>query len=116
MKDFMALLADDFVDGRGNSREDVHTYLLYRFFREEHLSVFVVHPEVAVEGEHAHAKFYAVVSEGRAVKRVEDLVPEQVSVYRFDLELAKIEGAWRVAGAEWEGAEAQDVWETLGGY
>jgi hypothetical protein len=89
-------------DPRGNDYQGLSGLLLYHFFRAEKISTYLTEMEVSVEGEKATAAVEAILTRGKEIKSLKDLIPEGASYYLFNLVFQKEQGEWLLISAEWK--------------
>ena len=99
--DVLARVADEFQGPQGMSRGDVQRMLLGRLLQDRWLRVFERSLTVEAKGTTATARLDVVLAQGKAVARLEDLLPTDASVGRFDLILEKRGTSWWIVGASY---------------
>ncbi len=95
-------ISRSYRDPRGNDYQGLSGLLLYHFFRAEKLSTYLTAIEVSVEGEKATAAVEAILTRGKEIKSLKDLIPEAASYYLFNLIFQKGGGKWLLISAEWK--------------
>jgi len=104
-KDIKAIkkhISKNYRDPRGNDYQELSGLLLYHFFRAEKLSTYLTEIEVSVEREKATAIVEAILTRGKEIKSLKDLIPEAASYYLFNLIFQKEQGKWLLVSAEWK--------------
>ena len=109
--DVMALISNDYRDDKGRGRDQLLQLLGVYFYghRSIHLLVQVQAIELTGEGR-AKATVYAAMA-GRPVSDVKSLLALHADLYRFDLNLKELEGAWLVTSSRWRQANPEDFLE-----
>ncbi len=97
-------IARDYRDMKGRGYDEIRSLLAYHFFRTQNLSLFVISPEITVEGERATVLMDVVMVNRRDIESLSDLIPDEFTVYRFDVKLEKRSGRWLVKAADWRPA------------
>lgn len=95
-------ISRNYRDPRGNDYQELSGLLLYHFFRAEKISTYLTEMEVSVEGEKATAAVEAILTRGKEIKSLKDLIPEGASYYLFNLVFQKEQGEWLLISAEWK--------------
>lgn len=98
---FRDLIADSYVDARGNDREQMIDLIRGYFLANQSIDVFVHVENIELRGTDAAE---LVVLAGLLARRPDEglLAGFDGRLYRLDLELAESEGGWQVIGARWE--------------
>ncbi|HYS79782.1 MAG TPA: hypothetical protein VEM76_03680 [Anaeromyxobacteraceae bacterium] len=87
--------------GEGLDRREVKQLVAAHVLRGTWVSVTITGTKIDVRGELARAASDVVLSRSGKGTPLAELVPEQASVHRFLLDLAREEGRWKVVGASW---------------
>ena len=89
-------------EGERATRDDVRRLLALELLRGRWVSVSISSAEIAVDGHRARADVDAVLSRAEDRTRgLAALLPGEVSVHRFRLELEEEAGEWRVVSGRW---------------
>lgn len=98
---FRGLVADSYVDARGNDRERLIDLIRGYFFTHPSIDVFTRIESVELSGEDAAD---VVVLAGVLGRRPGEGLLEGFDgrLYRLELELVENGGDWQVIGADWE--------------
>ena len=93
----MAKIADDYADGRGNSRDDINNIMRAYMLRQQSISILSKIDEIEVlDGTAADVEL--TVGMAGTNQQVFGL---DADAYRFDLELEKDGDDWLLIGARW---------------
>lgn len=103
-----AHIAKDYKDPQGNNFEALRGLLLGYFLRYPKISGYITHLDMSVDGASAKTTLKAILTSGKKTGSVTDVVPEQLGVYRFDVEFRKESGDWKITSARWSEATVQD--------
>lgn len=87
--------------GEGLDRREVKQLVAAHVLRGTWVSVSIAGTKIDVRGELARAAADVVLSRSGKGAPLAELLPEQASVHRFLLDLAREEGKWKVVGARW---------------
>src|SRR6266702_2535428 len=87
--------------GEGLDRREVKQLVAAHVLRGTWVSVAIAGTKIDVRGELARAAADVVLSRSGKGTPLAELLPEQASVHRFLLDLAREEGKWKVVGASW---------------
>ena len=100
---FRDLIAESYVDARGNDRARMIELIRGYFLTNQSIDVFTRVESVELSGTDAAE---VVVLAGLLARRPEEGLLEGFdgSLYRLELELVETDGEWRVIGARWERA------------
>ncbi len=103
------LVAEDYVDDRGNDRQAVVGLLTFYFLRNETIHLLPRVRSVQVP-EPSRAKATLLVAmAGRPIEGLEGLARIRADLYRFDfLLVGGSDGEWKVVRAEWGRADLDD--------
>ncbi len=97
----MGHLSKKYGDQEGNDYNSIKGFLLAYFFRHQKIHVLIPGIEVTMEDSGARAVFHAVLSGGSPDGSLQDLLPEALGMYAFDVLLRKENGDWKVQYASW---------------
>ncbi len=101
-------IAKNYSDPQGNNFETLRGMLLGYFFRYPKISGYITHLDISVNGASAKATLKAILTSSQKTGSVTDVVPEQLGVYRFDVEFNKGSGDWKITSARWSQVNLQD--------
>ena len=87
--------------GEGLDRREVKQLVAAHVLRGTWVSVTIAGAKIDIRGELARAACDVVLSRSGKGTPLAALLPEQASVHRFLLDLAREEGKWKVVGARW---------------
>ena len=105
-----ALIADDYTDAQGNDRKAMENLIRLHILRNQSIHLFTrIHAIAFPQPDHATVRVAAAMA-GRPVANAGELVGMNANLYRFDLELVRRGGDWRVQRAAWEPARLDDFW------
>jgi len=105
---FAARLAADFRGADGIGRPEALAGLRRHFAAYESVAIDVYGVETEAEGPTARVRCVAEFSgKARQAFGLDGLLPPS-AVYRFDLDVADRDGAWRVVRAAWTAAEPRE--------
>jgi hypothetical protein len=102
-----AHIAKDYNDPEGNNFEALRGLLLGYFLRYPKISGYITHLDISVNGASARATLKAILTSGRKTGSVSDVVPEQLGIYRFDVEFRNESGNWKITSARWSEVSPQ---------
>ena len=107
------MISEEYADPGGRSRRDLVRMVAGYLLRNESVHLLIRVESISVTGEAAAtARVYAGMT-GRLVGGTDSLSDFRADLYRFDLELAKEGGDWKLTGAEWRRAEQQDLLDEI---
>ena len=102
------LIAEDYRDGQGNDQKAVENLLRFYLLRNQSVHLFTRIRDLQVTSPDQATLSVAAAMAGRAITNPGELAGLNANLYRFDLELIRQAGAWRVRGASWEPARLDD--------
>lgn len=108
--DLRALIADDYTDAHGYDRKTVENLIRLHVLRNQSIHLFMRIGAIAFPQPDRATVRVAVAMAGRPVASAGELVGVNADLYRFDLNLIRRGGAWRVQRAAWEPARLDDFW------
>lgn len=110
-RELRALIADDYLDARGNDHKAIENLIRLHIFRNQSIHVFTrIRTIEFPEPERALVIVMAALA-GRPVASVDELAGLNANVHRFDLELIRRgKDDWQVRHATWESASLADFW------
>ncbi len=110
VRDLRALIAEEYVDAHGHDRKAVENLIRLHVLRNQSVHLLTrVRGVTFPEPDRATVSVAAAMA-GRPVARADDLVGLTADLYRFDLELIRDRGEWRVSSAAWAPARLEDFW------
>jgi len=99
---FRDLIAESFVDQRGNDRQSMLNLVRAQFFLNQRIDVISRVQTISLEGDDAARTVLAAGLVGSPGSRIQ-LGETSGDLYRIELEWIKDGADWRVIGAEWSG-------------
>jgi hypothetical protein len=110
-RDLRALIAEDYVDAKGNDHKAIENLIRLHIFRNQSIHVLTrIRAIEFPEPERALVIVMAALA-GRPVANIDELAGLNANVYRFDLELIRRgKDDWQVRHAAWEPASLADFW------
>lgn len=108
--DLRALIADDYTDAHGYDRKTVENLIRLHVLRNQSIHLFTRIGAIAFPQPDRATVRVAAAMAGRPVASAGELVGVNADLYRFDLNLIRQGGAWRVERAAWEPARLDDFW------
>ncbi len=110
VRDLRALIAEEYVDAHGHDRKAVENLIRLHVLRNQSVHLLTrIRGVTFPEPDRATVSVAAAMA-GRPVARPDDLVGLTADLYRFDLELIRDRGEWRVSSAAWAPARLEDFW------
>jgi uncharacterized protein YneF (UPF0154 family) len=95
--------------GEGLDRREVKQFVAAQVLRGTWVSVTLAGTKIDVRNEVARAACDVVLSRSGKGTPLAELLPEQASVHRFLLELAREDGKWKVVGARWRPVSVEEA-------
>ncbi|MBN1226666.1 MAG: hypothetical protein JXA79_06710, partial [Deltaproteobacteria bacterium] len=92
-----------------NDYQAIRGLLVYHFLRAETVSVFIRSVKIEVKQDTAAVKAKVILSRGKKVKHIEDLLPESAGLFIFEVTFTKEKDKWMVIEANWH----QTGWEDI---
>jgi hypothetical protein len=110
-RDLRVLIAEDYVDAKGNDHKAIENLIRLHIFRNQSIHVLTrIRAIEFPEPERALVIVMAALA-GRPVANIDELAGLNANVYRFDLELIRRgKDDWQVRHAAWEPASLADFW------
>jgi hypothetical protein len=87
--------------GEGLDRRGVKQLVAFHVVRGDWLSVSIAGAAVEASGDAGRAEVDVVLSRSGKGTPLRELLPEQATVHRFQLTLAREAGGWKVTAARW---------------
>ena len=110
-RNLRALIADDYVDTKGNDHKAIENLIRLHVFRNQSIHVLTrIHTVEFPEPGRALLVVMAALA-GRPVAHVDEQAGLNANLYRFDLELIRRgKDDWQIRHAAWEPAALADFW------
>lgn len=89
-------------DPQERDYDGIKGLLAFYFYRHQKVRVYIPSREVTVTGAAATASFEAVLTGAAPGETSGSVVPGALGVYRFNVDLRKEEGRWKVTSSQWE--------------
>ncbi len=105
IKQVMTHVSDAYSDPRGNNAERIRSLLRGYFLYYPKIRIYLNSLEIFVEDTSARAVFQAVLTHSEKTGSLQDLIPQSLGVWDFDVTLKKESGKWKVMSATWEPSE-----------
>lgn len=99
--DFGRLISNQYGDGYGNNKDELLRMLRLQMIRNQVIYLLVRTGEIKVIDETSATAVVRVGMAGGPLETFEDLGRLGAELYRFDLELVKESGKWRIIRAGW---------------
>lgn len=117
LKQLKSWLSATYRDEAGRGPKEIRQLLTFYFLRRGRLAVYLVSKEVQLdpgpEPREASAVVRAVLTRGKRLKRLQDVLPEAARSLRFSLRFSKeADDVWRLTSAQWR--EGEDLRQLLG--
>ena len=106
--DLKELIAEKYQDDQGRTRRDIVAIAARYLFANKNIHVLT-----RIEGltfpapEQARLAVYAALT-GQNVSDLDALLNMQADLYRFDIELWRVDGEWQLLRADWRPARGED--------
>lgn len=106
--DLQELIAKQYQDDQGRTRGDIVAVAARYLYVNKNIHVLTRIEDVSFPApEQARLAVYAALT-GRNVSDLDALLNMQADLYRFDLELQRMDGAWQLVRADWRPARGED--------
>lgn len=102
--DFGRLISEQYYDRQGNDKETLVRMLRLQMIRNQAIYLLVQPGDIVVQENKSATAVVRVAMAGGPLAGLEDLPKLGAELYRFDLELAKEAGKWRIVSASWRQA------------
>jgi len=117
LKRLKTWLSKTYRDEAGRGPREIRQLLTFYFLRRGRLAVYIVSKEVQLDPgagpREASAIVRAVLTRGKRLARLQDVVPEAARSLRFSLRFSKeTDDVWRLTSASWR--EGEDLRQLLG--
>ncbi len=99
--DFARLISAQYGDERGNNKDELLRMLRLQMIRNQVIYLMVRTGEIKLLDDLSATAVVRVAMAGGPLETFEDLARLGAELYRFDLELVKESGKWRIIGARW---------------
>lgn len=106
--DFARLISEQYGDAHGNNKEELLRMLRLQMIRNQVIYLLVRVGDINLHSEVSAAATVRVAMAGGPLQTYEDLARLGAELYRFDLDLVKESGKWRIVTAAWGHALDQD--------
>jgi len=93
----LGMISEDYVDGRGNERDDIDNILRAYFFRQQSIALLIGIDEITLYDDSAAQLLLSVGMAGTNG----GVLGFSADAYRFELELQKTDDEWLLIGARW---------------
>ena len=93
----LGMISEDYVDGRGNERDDIDNILRAYFFRQQSIALLIGIDEITLYDDSAAQLLLSVGMAGTNG----GALGFSADAYRFELELQKTDDEWLLIGARW---------------
>jgi len=93
----LGMISKDYVDGRGNERDDIDNILRAYFFRQQSIALLIGIDEITLYDDSAAQLLLSVGMAGTNG----GVLGFSADAYRFELELQKTDDEWLLIGARW---------------
>jgi hypothetical protein len=109
IKTLKEYISRDYKDAKGNDYDELRSLLAYYFLQHPRISVFITEQTVNIKGDTATVEAHAVLSSGREIKSLSDIIPQGMSFYVFIIDFKKFDSDWLIVSADWfESKERQN--------
>lgn len=106
--DLKELIAEQYQDDQGRTRRDIVAIAARYLYANKSIHVLTrIEGLVFPASEQAQLTVYAALT-GQNVSDLDALLNMQADLYRFDLELRRTDGEWRLLRADWRPAKGGD--------
>lgn len=102
--DFARLISEQYYDRQGNDKETLLRMLRLQMIRNQAIYLLVQTGDISLRENKSATAIVRVAMAGGPLAGLEDLPRLGAELYRFDLELAKETGRWRIVSASWRQA------------
>lgn len=106
--DFARLISSQYGDERGNNKDEIVRLLRLQLIRNQVIYLLVRVGDIKVTSDITATAVIRVAMAGGPLESFEDLARLDAEFYRFDLELVKESGKWRIMRARWGRALEMD--------
>lgn len=106
--DVRALISEKYEDERGRTRQDIVAYTARYLYANKNIHLLTRIGEMTFPSEDRALVQLFVAMTGQNVSDLDALLNMQADLYRFDLELIREDGEWKLRTADWRQAESGD--------
>lgn len=106
--DFARLISSRYGDAHGNDKDELLRMLRLQMIRNQVIYLLVRVSDIRVRDELSAAATVRVAMAGGPLETFEDLGRLGAELYRFDIDLVKESGKWRIITASWRHALEAD--------
>ncbi|NNF52762.1 MAG: hypothetical protein HKN59_10030 [Gammaproteobacteria bacterium] len=99
--DLARLISEQYGDERGNNKDELVRMLRLQMIRNQVIYLMVRTGEITLLDDMSAKAVVRVAMAGGPLETYEDLARLGAELYRFDLELVKESGKWRIISARW---------------
>ncbi|MBI3569790.1 MAG: hypothetical protein HY082_01610 [Gammaproteobacteria bacterium] len=101
-------VSEQYSDSQGQDKKAIEAVLRYYFLRNESIHLFTRIQQIGFpKPDIAHVVVMVAMS-GQPISNAEELERLRADLHRFEITLARENGAWKVTRAEWRRAEFAD--------
>ncbi len=101
IKTIKEYISRDYHDPKGNDYDALRSLLAYYFLQHPRISVFITEQKVNLKEDIATVEAHAVLSSGKEIKSLSDILPTGMDFYVFIIDFKKINGEWLIISADW---------------
>ena len=102
------MISEKYSDSQGQDKKAIEGILRYYFLRHQTIHLFTRIREIAFPApDHARADMMVAMA-GQPIANVGELERLQADLHRFEINLVREQGEWKVTQAEWRRAEIGD--------
>lgn len=106
--DVRALIAEKYEDERGRTRRDIVALTARYLYANKNIHLLTRIGELTFPSENRALLQLYVAMTGQNVSDLDALLNMQADLYRFDLELVREDGDWKLSTADWRRARSGD--------
>ena len=106
--DLARLISEQYGDEHGNNKDELVRMLRLQMIRNQVIYLMVRTGDIDLHDETSASATVRVAMAGGPLEKFEDLARLGAELYRFDLELLKESGKWRIIRATWGRALGKD--------
>lgn len=107
-RDLKELISGNYSDGHGRTRRDIVALAARYLYANKNIHLLTRTDELIFPApDTARLRIYAAMA-GQNVSDLDALLNMQADLYRFDLDLVREEGEWKVIRADWRPAGLED--------
>lgn len=101
IKTIKEYISKDYHDPKGNDYDALRSLLAYYFLQHPRISIFITDQTINLKENSATVEAHAVLSSGKEIKSLSDIIPEGMTFYVFIIDFRKVNGDWLIFGADW---------------